>query len=199
MKVPLRFFIFYLLAGILFGPLASGQTPVQLANIMQEFQLMQQQLGRLRLEVEQLQRQTNELNKAMETQQREQRALSASLNALQSSLQSQLQSSEDKAKREVIAEVSRQIQTLADQTQRSIDAVARVQSSSPTPPAVAATFSDDYPRTGVAYVVQPGDSLSKIARDHRSSVRDIQNANRIADPRRDLQVGMTIFVPQRNN
>lgn len=199
MKLRLRFFVFYLFAGTFAGPLSFGQSQVQLANMMQEFQLIQQQVGRLRLEVEQLQRQTTELNKVVEILQRDQRSLNASLSALQSSLQSQLQSSEDKVKREVIAEVSRQIQALAEQTQRSIDAVAKVQNSSPTPPAVAATFSDDYPRTGIAYVVQPGDSLSKIARENKSTVRDIQNANRIADPRKDLQVGMTIFIPQRNN
>ena len=61
--------------------------------------------------------------------------------------------------------------------------------------ALPTNFSDDYPKTGVSYTVQPGDTLSAIARIHGSSIKHIQNANKIVIPSRDLQVGQTIFIP----
>jgi LysM repeat protein len=47
----------------------------------------------------------------------------------------------------------------------------------------------------VTYTVQSGDTLTKIAREHGSSIKDIQNANKIANPARDLRVGQSIFIP----
>jgi len=57
-------------------------------------------------------------------------------------------------------------------------------------------FSEDYPENGVLYTVKRGDTLSGIARRLDSTVKDIQNANKIVDPARDLRVGDVIFVPQ---
>jgi LysM repeat protein len=57
-------------------------------------------------------------------------------------------------------------------------------------------FTEDYPKQGTTYTVEPGDTLASIAQRLGSSVRDIQNANKIADPK-TLQVGQVIFVPQR--
>jgi LysM repeat protein len=56
-------------------------------------------------------------------------------------------------------------------------------------------FSEDYPKTGKPYVVRSGDTLSGIARKHNSTVKYIQNANKIANPAKDLRVGETIFIP----
>ena len=46
------------------------------------------------------------------------------------------------------------------------------------------------------YTVQSGDTLASIAQRHNSSVVWIQSANMIADPR-TLQVGLTLFIPQK--
>ena len=56
-------------------------------------------------------------------------------------------------------------------------------------------FSDDYPKTGLSYQVQAGDTLSQIAAKFGSRVQYIQNANLIKDPSRDLRIGDTIFIP----
>jgi LysM repeat protein len=56
-------------------------------------------------------------------------------------------------------------------------------------------FSEEYPKTGVSYEVRSGDTLSGIARAQGSKIKWIQNANKIANPARDLQVGQTIFIP----
>ncbi len=108
-------------------------------------------------------------------------------------------------RREIIDQVSRQIDELARETQRAMDTLARNVSSRSSAPAVAPepestsrpSFSDDYPSEGVSYTVQSGDTLSAIASRFDSRISDIRNANRIEDPNR-LQVGQTLFIPQRD-
>lgn len=60
-------------------------------------------------------------------------------------------------------------------------------------------FSDNYPKTGLSYEVQSGDTLSQIALKFGSTVRFIQDANQIQNPARDLRVGDTIFIPLKEN
>ena len=85
---------------------------------------------------------------------------------------------------------------MASQTNTNIQKIAaavgnRPQAELPT------NFSDNYPKTGITYTVQSGDSISKIARKHNSKIKWIQDANKIADPSRGLRVGDEIFVPQQ--
>jgi len=56
------------------------------------------------------------------------------------------------------------------------------------------TFSNDFPKDGEIYVVRSGDTLSKIATQFGSTVRYIQNANKIEDPN-SLQIGQKLFIP----
>ena len=56
-------------------------------------------------------------------------------------------------------------------------------------------FPNNYPKSGVSYEVQPGDTLSEIAVRFGSRVEHIQNANQINDPSKDLRVGDIIFIP----
>ena len=96
-------------------------------------------------------------------------------------------------KRETLQQVSGQLEKLARETQRAIDAVAK---GAATRPAVATpTFTEEYPKEGVSYTVQKGDTLSSIAHKTGAKMQDIINANKIADPTR-LQVGQTLFIPQ---
>lgn len=97
-------------------------------------------------------------------------------------------------KRETIAQVSQQIDRLAKQTQAAIDAVAR--GSAPRTAGTTLVFTDDFSREGgVMHTVQSGETLSSIAKKYNASIKDIQNANRIADPTR-VQVGQTLFIPK---
>ena len=67
--------------------------------------------------------------------------------------------------------------------------------NSETKRGVKEVFSDNYPKSGVSYEVQSGDTLSQIAVQFGSRVEYIQNANQINDPARDLRVGDIIFIP----
>ena len=57
------------------------------------------------------------------------------------------------------------------------------------------TFKDDFPKEGINYTVQAGDTLGEIARKNNAKLQDIVNANKIADPTK-IQVGQTLFIPQ---
>ena len=58
----------------------------------------------------------------------------------------------------------------------------------------AGGFSDDFPKEGVKYTVQKGETLAQIAKKTGSKVQDIINANKISDPSRIL-AGQTLFIP----
>lgn len=55
-------------------------------------------------------------------------------------------------------------------------------------------FSSDFPKDGEIYVVKSGDTLSKIARQFGSTVKYIQDANKIDDPN-TVKVGQKLFIP----
>ena len=91
----------------------------------------------------------------------------------------------------IIDELNQQMAVLMKKVEAAIHSVANAQPKT----SILTKFSDDYPKTGVSYTVKPGDTLSAIARAHGSSTKHIQNANKIVNPSRDLQIGQTIFIP----
>lgn len=170
---------------------------VRVANLTQDVARLTEEVKRLRLDMEEMQRENRRLAAAVNNAIRSQAGQRETLTEVDrrlADLRSEMSSSQSEQRRAIITEVTRQIEKLAKQTQESIDALARAISSQPTPPPRTVTFSDDYPRTGTAYTVQPGDTLSGIASRFGSSVRDIQNANRIDRPQ-SLRAGETIFIP----
>lgn len=189
---------------LLFFLLSSGLLPAQsaaYARLHQDVQLLSEQLGKLRLRVDVLERENAQLQTSLDAQIRANRELSAALESYSASIDGRLAALDDrdrKLKAEVIRQVNGQIEALATEFQKAIDALAEAQSIQPNITQTV-TFDEDYPQDGVPYEVQPGDTLSGIARRYNSTIRDIQNANRIANPNKDLRVGDIIFVPQQNS
>lgn len=178
----------------------NAQQRITLVDVYQEVEQLRAQVGRMQLEREAQQREIESLRRALEAQAQQQQSLITSYNqfvAQTNAMIGNLPERERVLKKEIFAEMTRQMEDLVAQVQEGFDQLTKTRNytSQQTQPT---TFDQDYPQTGVAYVVQPGDSLSKIARMHNSTVRDIQNANQIRDPSRDLRAGDTIFVPQRN-
>ncbi|MDP0498751.1 MAG: LysM peptidoglycan-binding domain-containing protein [Verrucomicrobiota bacterium JB022] len=172
----------------------------QVARLTADVQRLQQQLGSLNIAVEQLQRENATLRQ--ELQQRDTATsemanayvTTAQLNRALSELRSQMIAANESQKSVIIREVTAEINSLAKQTQTALDAMARAGASRPQTSAPV-TFSDDFPKSGVSYTVKGGDSLGKIARENKSRVDWIRNANRLASD--IIYPGQELFIPQQ--
>lgn len=167
----------------------TGYNPsLEMANLREDVRLLQQRVGELSLAVEQLARDNNALqakaSQSYVTIEQLNRAVADVNRAMQAALAEQ--------KRDVLNQVGNQLERLARQTQAAVDAVAKNQAARP---AIQSTFSEEYPKEGISYTVQSGDTLAVIAKKTNSRVQDIINANKIADPSK-IRVGQTLFIPQ---
>jgi LysM repeat protein len=161
----------------------------ELASLREDVRLLSQRLGELGLRVEQLERDNSDLR----TKSGQTYVTLAQLNQAIADAERTMQAAMRDQKRETLQQVSVQLEKLANETQAAINALAR---GSATRPAVSTpSFTEDYPKEGVSYTVQKGDTLSSIAHKTGAKMQDIINANKIADPTR-LQVGQTLFIPQ---
>lgn len=168
---------------------------VKVANMSQDLSCLTKELAQLRLEIETLNRENQALKKQLEQiqlaeiqfkdVQNKQNTQIAGLNATLESY-----------KQTLLIQVSDEMEQLSKQTQKAIDQLAKSVISKPTFTIDDLKFSDDYSKEGTAYTVKRGDSLSLIAMQQGATVRDIQNANRISDPR-ELRAGQVIFIPSK--
>lgn len=155
--------------------------------------MLSQRVGELSLTVEQLQRDNQNLRNQADAGSQAFATL-AQLNSAIAELKRANTAALADQKRETITQVSQQIDQLAKQTQAAIDALQRG-GSPKVAPGQTFVFSDDYSKEGVTHTVGTGETLSGIAKKYGASIRDIQNANRIADPTR-IQVGQSLFIPK---
>jgi LysM repeat protein len=175
---------------------AQSDMRVVVAGLNQDVTLLAQQVKALRLEIEAMQRENTRLRSEVASA-RSQDQSAAQINSLSAGMENlrrEFLAADDAQKKQIISEVSKQIDALSKEMQSGLNVVANAVNSQPTISAPV-RFSDDYPQTGRPYVVQSGDTLSGIARKLGSTVKFIQNANKIVDPARDLRVGETIFIP----
>jgi LysM repeat protein len=173
------------------GTLSAQNDPrYELASLRQDVLLLTQRVGELTMTVEQLNRENNALqakaNQSYVTLDQLNKAIADINRVMQSELSDQ--------KREVLAQVAGQMAKLGSQTNAALDALAKNQA---TRPPVQTSFSESFPKEGINYTVQSGDTLSGIAQKHNARVQDIINANKITDPR-SIRIGQTLFVPQGN-
>ncbi|MFZ5494796.1 MAG: LysM peptidoglycan-binding domain-containing protein [Verrucomicrobiota bacterium] len=170
-------------------PLAAQfDSRTDIANLRQDVLLLNQRVGELTLSVEQLTRE----NASLQSRASQSYVTLEQLNRAIADMNRTLQLALADQKKEVLAQVATQLEKLGRQTNAALDALAKNQA---TRPAVQTAFSDDFPKEGVNYTVQAGDTLAVIARKHNAKVQDIVNANKIADPTK-IQVGQTLFIPQ---
>ena len=167
------------------------------ASLSQDVALLKEQLGEMRFEVERLLRENQAIElrmKKLEAQgasavsdvvfRQELASLKAEFNRL------------SKAQREELAnQITKQIKALANEIERG-GSTARG-GSSVAPPVITEWDPNSFPKTGIYYKVQSGDTLSKIASEVGSKVSYITHANKIPNPDR-LQVGRELFIPIDN-
>jgi LysM repeat protein len=169
---------------------------VVVANLNEDVGLLAQQVKTLRLEIEAMRRENARLRNQVDSAQanRDTEAQIDDLAAAIESLRREYRQADEAQKAQIIREVTRQVEALAKETEQAIGVVAEAVGAEPQV-STPVHFSEDYPETGITYTVRSGDTLSKIAREHGSTIKYIQNANKIVNPARDLQVGQTIFIP----
>ena len=182
---------------LLFIPVAAQDSlRVTVANLSQDVDLLEQSLKTMRLEIEELRRENARIRAEMAAASSKS-ATSAQITNLSvaiETLRREYGLADTQQEQQILAELNRQISVLAIETQSAINSIAEAAYIPPQVP-TPVYFSDDFPKTGKTYVVRSGDTLSKIAREHGSTIKNIQNANKIVNPSKDLQVGETIFIP----
>lgn len=171
-----------------FGHAQTDSTRMEIANLRQDVMLLNQRVGELTMTVEQLNRE----NSALQAKAGQSYVTIEQLNRAVAELNRTIQAALSDQKREVLSQVAGQIERLGKQTNAALDALAKNQA---TRPAVQTTFSDDFPKEGINYTVQAGDTLSGIAKKTGAKLSDIRNANKITDDTR-IRVGQTLFIPQ---
>ncbi len=174
----------------------------QVADLTQDVSALRGLLGTLRIEVESLQRENAQLRAELKRASASSAAeadILRQVDARIASVKAELLKQDAASRKEIIASVKKQIDSLASQVQESLRKIAGASAgtrSDAAPP--APSFSEDYPKNGIMYLVQSGDTLSGIAASQGSRVSWIRNANKIVDASRDLRAGETIFVPQED-
>jgi LysM repeat protein len=180
----------------LFGLVAAtafAQTPasqVELANLREDMRGLTQRVGELTLRVEQLERDNAALQRKADAG-AQAYVTAVQLNDALASFNLTLRNTVASAKAETLQQVAAQMEKLASQTNAAIDSLAKGMAARP---AVATSFNDDYPKEGIRYTVQKGETLAQIAKKNGAKMQDIVNANKIADPTK-LQAGQTLFIP----
>ena len=169
-------------------PAQIDQSRLELANLREEVRGLTQRLGELAMNVEQLTRENN----ALQTRAGQNFVTLEQLNRSLAELNRVMQGALLDQKRDVLQTVAGQIERLGKQTNAALDALAKNQATRPTVPT---TFADNFPKEGINYTVQTGDSLSNIAKKTGAKMSDIINANKITDPTK-IRVGQTLFIPQ---
>jgi cytoskeletal protein RodZ len=186
------------LASSVWAPRASAQAEV--ADLREDVRGLSQRVGELSLRVEQLEHENAELKARIAASDRTGDYVTpAQFNAAVADLNASIKSSVGSSRTEILEKVAGQMEALAKQTNAALDSMARPAAAAQArPPAQAAiarpAFSDAYPKDGVSYTVQKGDSIGLIAKKTGAKAQDIIDANKLMDPSR-IQAGQVLFVP----
>jgi LysM repeat protein len=182
-----------LVIGAAFATAAGAQTPssqFELANLREDVRGLTQRVGELTLRLEQLERENADLKARAGTLNSTYVTVSQLSEAV-AEVNRAIRTAVATSKTETLAQVGAQMEKLGQQTNAALDSLAKAQA---TRPVVPTTFGENFPKEGISYTVQKGDSLAGIAKKTGAKQQDIVNANKLADPDR-LVVGQTLFIP----
>lgn len=188
-------------AGLAISPALLAQpqpVQVQVANLRTDIDRIDQTVRALRMEIEAMQRENRQLAESVRSTLSSQPADSitrAQLDSLLAAFEKRIQASNQSSRTALVNEVSKEIETLAEQTQKAITALSKAVGAQPQMQSVV-VFNDNFPSTGTTYTVKRGDTLGRIARENNSTVEWIRNANRLATD--TIFPGQELFIPLKN-
>ncbi|HEU5078990.1 MAG TPA: LysM peptidoglycan-binding domain-containing protein [Opitutaceae bacterium] len=191
---PRGIFIMFALGSL--APFLQAQVPpVEFANLREDVHLLTQRIQEMQLRIEQLEH-DNQTLKAKAQGATQSYATVSQLNDAVTDLSKQIRTAVATGKSETLQQIGAQMDKLAKQTNAALESLAKNVNASraSASPVSSPVFSDDYPKEGVTYTVQKGDTLSVIAKKTGGSVKDIINANKLSDPSK-IQYGQTLFIP----
>lgn len=165
----------------------ANNSAFELASLREDIRELKQRVGELSLAIEQLSRE----NAALQSKANQGYATIEQLNKAIADLNRTVQGDLAEQKREILTQVAGQLEKMGKQTNAALEALAKNQA---TRPAVQTSFAEDFPKQGVNYTVQAGDTLSAIAQKNGARMQDIINANKLTDPTK-IRVGQTLFIP----
>jgi LysM repeat protein len=181
------------------APRASAQAGI--ADVREDVRGLTERLNELSLRVEQLEHENSELRaKVAAAEGGRDVVTTAQLNGAVADLNASVKAAVASSREEILQKVATQMENLAKQTNAALDSVARQSAPAPVArpaaqvPAPKADFGSAYPKEGVSYTVQKGDSVGLIAKKTGAKAQDIIDANKLADPSR-IQAGQVLFVP----
>jgi LysM repeat protein len=170
---------------------AFGQTsPVEFANLREDVRGLTQRIGELTLKLEQLERENNELRQRASAADKSYVTVAQLRDAIED-VNRNLRASVESSKSETLHQVKTQIEKLGNATNAALESLAKSQAARP---AAQPAFAEDYPKEGIRYTVQKGDTLAIIAKKTGAKQQDIINANKLSDPSR-ITVGQALFIP----
>jgi nucleoid-associated protein YgaU len=173
---------------------AFGQSlNVEVANLREDVRLLAQRVGELQLRVEELEREKAQLAQRLEGSKAEAVTV-AQLNDAVADLEKQIRAASTATKNETLQQVAAQMEKLARQTNAALDALGGRGAPAGGGSAPQTVFRDDFPKEGVEYVVEKGDTLALIAKKTGAKQSDIINANKISEPSK-IRVGQKLFIP----
>jgi nucleoid-associated protein YgaU len=167
----------------------SAPSGADLADLGEDVQGLSQKVDDLGLRVEQLERENGELKKAAAESDRDY-ATVAQLNDAIANLSRDLRAAIADSNKATLQQVGDQMEKLARQTNAALASLAH----GPAAPLSTAQYNADYPKEGISYIVQKGDTLALIAKKNGAKMSDIINANKLADPSR-IRIGQSLFIP----
>ena len=184
-----KFFVF---SSVLSAAALAQNSPAafELANLREDVRGLTQRVADLTLRLEQLERENTELRQRASTASASYVTLTQ-LNDAIADLNRAIKIAVASSKQETLQHVAGQMEKLGQQTNAALDSLAKAQA---TRPVVQTTFAENFPKEGISYTVQKGDTLAVIAKKTGAKSQDIINANKLADPDR-LNVGQTLFIP----
>lgn len=188
------------LAAAAAAPRSSAQA--QVADLKEDVRDLTQRLNEVSLRVEQLEHENTELRAKVAAAQGGRDAVTtAQLNGAVADLNASTAAAVAASRSEILQQVATQMENLAKQTNAALDSIAK--QGAPTParlasqapsPAPKAAFGDTYPKQGMSYTVQKGDTIGLIAKKTGAKSQDIIDANKLMDPSK-IQAGQVLFVP----
>ena len=155
-----------------------------------------QRVNELSLRVEQLEHENSELRAKVASVEG---SRVAQLNSAVAELNAAIKSAVASSRGEILEQVGTQMEKLAKQTNAALDSIAKPSAAAqarpaPQGPPAKPAFGDSYPKEGMSYTVQKGDTVGLIAKKTGAKTQDIIDANKLLDPSR-IQAGQVLFVP----